>query len=1010
MSRIFKKHTLSVAVLSALSCSVSATPFDNNNEKSTEETEVIEVRGMRGSVASSQEIKRLSDTVKDVITAKDIGALPDKSVTETLQRVPGVTIERFESTTDSNHFSSEGTGVVVRGLKRIRSEINGRDSFSSNSYGGGLSYADIPGELLGRIEVVKNTTADLVAGGVAGTVNLVTRKPFDSQDMIVYGQLKGTYGDHREEVTPAATLMFSNVWETENGRFGFLIGGTDSTYKDRGDGIGVESYYERSSTARETEHFGAFGTAIPGMEDRTVFTPAGVAIRSSDSDRTRTGLVTSAQWENTEKNLKVMAEYIFSDAARERDERVVQYAEQGFRVNPNNIGFVNGTFDDEGFMTAGEVNTNWLTNASRFNKVKTRIEDYSLHVDYSPTDYLDLAFDYQHVDSSNSVVDWTYSSVMLPTMASWYNFDGETNRPATQIINTGVEFDLSGDLPRGIHYTGEPANPMFNEQAFMRSKMDHEEDNEADLDAFSFDLEYHIEDSWITSVKAGAYASKKTQLSRNSDWNWGEVGGAWSNSFETSYLKHPELYESYTFKQNEFFGGGHLKSDQTFLFPRFADVHNFRNFGESIRDISAGAPDLDERANTVDGYLDSEMTETSEERLELYVQANYEFFDLTYPIKGNFGLRYVSWQVESDGAIRFPAPFGWDPQGTAATIAEFYPYENAYANGAEGARSFIKGDRYSKLLPSFNISMELNEDLIVRFATSQNIYLPTFSNFQNFKNIFSSRVYDYNVAPGELDVTSVSFSGQTGNPNIEPEEALNMDLSLEWYFSEAGSTTLSIFRKELDNIIRKRLFTENVTNPEPFNGEDNTMPVDFQTDTNEGSGTITGFEIAYTQFFDFLPGAWSGLGLSANYTFISQSDVEDKKGFGEGSAGAGGRNSYRAFKNLDLPGYSDDTVNLALMYEKDDVAARLAYSWRSDYLLTRRDADQFAPVIAKATGQLDGSISYKINDDVKVGFEATNLLDEVIETELMYEQNGRQTPRNHFKTDRRFGAYVTVSF
>ena len=264
----------------------------------------------------------------------------------------------------------------------------------------------------------------------------------------------------------------------------------------------------------------------------------------------------------------------------------------------------------------------------------------------------------------------------------------------------------------------------------------------------------------------------------------------------------------------------------------------------------------------------------------------------------------------------------------------------------------------------------------------------------------------------QTEYVAINFSGETGNPHIEPEEAVNMDLSLEWYFSDAGSLNVNLFRKELDNLIRKRLFVRDITNVNAGDqGDENvTMPVAFQTDTNEGSGSISGFELSYVQFYDFLPGAWSGLGLSANYTFIAQSGVEDKIGFGDGSDGDGGRNSFRAFKNLDLPGYSDDTFNLALMFEKYDISARMAYSWRSEYLLTRRDADLFAPVIAKATGQLDASISYQINENFRVGFEASNLFDEVIETEMMYEQNGRQTPRSHFKTDRRFSLYLSASF
>ena len=141
----------------------------------------IIVTGIRASLANAQNIKRDADTVVDAITAQDIGALPDRSVTEALQRVPGVSIGRFAAGNDPDHFSVEGSGVVVRGLNYVRSEFNGRDTFSANG-GRSLNFQDVSPELLGSVEVYKNMTADQIEGGIAGTVNLNTRKPFDSRD------------------------------------------------------------------------------------------------------------------------------------------------------------------------------------------------------------------------------------------------------------------------------------------------------------------------------------------------------------------------------------------------------------------------------------------------------------------------------------------------------------------------------------------------------------------------------------------------------------------------------------------------------------------------------------------------------------------------------------------------------------------------------------------------------------------------------------------------------------
>src|SRR5690348_3493783 len=105
----------------------SAQPAQPAQPASTDQPandQAIVVTGIRASLANSQNIKRNSDTVVDAITAQDIGALPDRSVTEALQRVPGVAINRFAGTSDPDHFSAEGSGVTIRGLTFVASEFN----------------------------------------------------------------------------------------------------------------------------------------------------------------------------------------------------------------------------------------------------------------------------------------------------------------------------------------------------------------------------------------------------------------------------------------------------------------------------------------------------------------------------------------------------------------------------------------------------------------------------------------------------------------------------------------------------------------------------------------------------------------------------------------------------------------------------------------------------------------------------------------------------------------------
>ena len=148
---------------------------------------------------------------------------PDLSVLEALQRVPGISIERFAAANDPDHYSVEGSGLILRGLPQTRSEFNGRDAFSASS-DEGINFQDISPELMGAVEVIKNYTADMTEGGISGTVNLVTRKPFDTGEPIAVGTIGFNYSDHRfsnpdslDNLTPSLSALVSNAWDLDMG-------------------------------------------------------------------------------------------------------------------------------------------------------------------------------------------------------------------------------------------------------------------------------------------------------------------------------------------------------------------------------------------------------------------------------------------------------------------------------------------------------------------------------------------------------------------------------------------------------------------------------------------------------------------------------------------------------------------------------------------------------------------------------------------------------------------------
>ena len=321
----------------------------------------------------------------------------------------------------------------------------------------------------------------------------------------------------------------------------------------------------------------------------------------------------------------------------------------------------------------------------------------------------------------------------------------------------------------------------------------------------------------------------------------------------------------------------------------------------------------------------------------------------------------------------------------------------------------------SLLLPSINLNFMLSDDLIGRFAASKTMARPGFDDTRPSGNI-------------NEDIFKVNGSGQINNTALKPLESKNLDLSLEWYFNESGLLSATYFRKDMTNFtesiaetylwkdLRTNYNLEGVTNlddvlitPTPVLADDGTqkrdeftgLPVWEETPLTDlgggescmpdrsshvslteawtfnchtlildvkrnGKGALTqGIELNYTQVYDFLPGAFSGLGLSLNYTFAdSESDEEVSETTG------------RIVRPLPQPFTPRHSANTTLFWEKDDFMMRLAHRYNSIQLVNRNIADGNAAEWADSTSRLDFSSSYKVNDNVTVTFQALNLTDD----------------------------------
>ncbi|MFA3793018.1 TonB-dependent receptor [Aliiglaciecola sp. SL4] len=1043
----FNKSMIALAILG-----FSSQNFAQETQPNTEEedaiVEIINVRGVRSSVIQAQELKREADTFVDAITASDIGALPDRSVLEAMQRIPGISIERFAAANDPDHFGVEGSGAVIRGMSATRSEFNGRDSFTANS-GRGLSFQDVPPELMGSVQVYKNQSADLIEGGIGGTVSLHTRLPFDSEERIVAVSADLTYSDLIEETTPSASAMFSDSWETDAGKFGFLVNVASSELESLSHSLQSEVFLTRDDL----------------VEGQTVLAPNGGNFGKNNINRERQGLALAAQWESPDRRTLITGQFMRSDATLAWTENTFSYQTDqnngaeadGLRRDTYPLDgtpayefddsgtFINGTITDQrdgGWRSNGNdqqrvpIAADWgnpsvpqfgntYQTTTRTKEQRTIVDDYAFNVKFRPNDTWSHEFDAQYIDATTKDDDVT---LFLGTQAN-------------------MSLNLKGDVPR-IEllepWNGHPggngreSNPAFfqtKSSYYWRSAMDHYERSEGDSLAFRYDTKYIFDNGFFSSVKAGVRYAQREQTVRFSAYNWQSLGAIFSNDtdgdgYAAAWLDLPSSASLIDEVQqvswdNHHRGDNVIVPGGTTLHPSIALVQDYANWGSRLADIASDWEPLSERQiqNGVDAdgnptyeqldgpFRPAESNTFVETNKAAYVRFDFEYDELKFPFTGNFGIRYIEVKRETDGAVTFPNLIPNDPTDTSDRLNYLPADDRAFGNYGTSILNDVYRDDF--ILPSFNIKVELDDDLIARFAVSKAIAYPDTGNLKNYVNIEDGIFVTDRTEPAEpggeatingADVTT--WEGNSGNPYLAPMESIQYDFSLEWYFSPSNSLTTTVFYKDLSNFFVTGAVDEQYTN----NGVTNSVRVQKPLNTDEG--TMQGIEFAYSQFFDFLPAPFDGLGVQANYTYIEAEGVPNSNTYetepdGKPKDGP----AEAAFESLPLEGQSKHTANLVLTYEKNDLSARLAYNWRSEYLLTARDViAPYRPIYNESAGFLDGSIFYNATDNIKVGIQAVNLLDTVTKTTMQIDDAGTRTGRSWFVNDRRFSFVVRANF
>lgn len=835
----------------------------------------IVVVGIRGSLADARNKKRDSKQIVDSVVAEDVGKLPDNNVPEALARVTGVQIDRVHG---------EGSGVSIRGMTDIQTTVNGYD----NSVGASrtASLADIPAELVKRIDVYKTRTPDQVEGGIAGSVNVELRRPLDlNKGLTVAGSFREVFSSIGNTKSPYASLLVGERFDTGIGEMGFLInaGYSKNNYN--------EDFVESESP---DSFFGTDNASLPPDKQASSLDPAiapyavnyGVETGSIE----RPSINVSTQWRPSDQLEFVLeGSYFNSKEKRERD-----------RLH---LTVRNGNYDLSGITYEPDGHTvKTVTVSPNANN------GFPQPIQGGPESY------YEQVNSDN------YQT----------NFETHWHDDATT-INASAQYNWSKARYYGIlsivrFPNLQSATVDFNSNA-VPDGGPFVTFNGVDL---SDPAEYRISNfhDELTNENSNQFASQIDLTHKTSDTGL-------LRSFQIgARFSQRNTHRIYGYRDS-------FPLDDSFKSPTFAEFPTGDQYASTTPDVPGfdaptwlhlSGPALGGNMDDVRAYLVQHATccnsdpavnktqweskypplqkvgggagyNSRENSFAAYAQLNYGLKIGSVPIDGIAGVRYVNtW-----GAI--------DSTSSYQTIEDPPVYQKTTIQVSHGRGNYVD------LLPSATAVAHFTDKLQLRLSYSTNVTRPDFLQLSPFATY------------SKYDPTHV----YVGNPDLKANRENSYDASLEYYFGRAGQLSADYYLKKPTGY----LYYSCVAQDYPQLG---LTDVNVCTTRNAGPGTFEGVELTAQSFFDFLPGFWHNFGASANLTYLMKGIIHYPDGSDDNAIGMS-KYTYNLALYYDTPVFSARVAyNYRSRYRQGVYAPRPEYSPYNDPTSRLDAAINYTPI------------------------------------------------------------------
>lgn len=912
----------------------------------------VTVSGYRSSLALSANEKRDNIGLSDTVFSEDMGKFPDPNIADALARVPGVQVTR-------GSIDGEGLNISIRGMGPAftRVLLNGAPmaSASAGSWGGSISANRevdmdfLPSELFRSASVYKSQQASLIEGGIAGTVNMRSVRPFDKSGFRTAFTLSGNYRDQNGQWGNTGSALISNTWNSERfGKFGVLAGAAwgDTKYKTDAfqtvdmrnlqlksfqgqPGYALNSTGGGSQSTPDTVPSGlpmsslpsyAQSVLVPGKQIDAAMLLAlnpGATLQQIDNglmgrlgrhvvyqgERKRAGEVLSFQWQPNDQ----WDFYLDTLFAQKKNDMLQEGMNVGTRANtviPIGLEFDRSDCSTGCTITKGTLaNTFWALEF-RPMKEKTLFRSFNPGFEFRPADKWTID---GHVNYTKSTFYRDMPTVLLATPSANSVIQYDNTTPSKTPVYTG-NLDINNPSNFGWNQVGQGLSGMRMDlyERTNTTKGSRLNLNWGDSDfAIKFggsydDIErryrsYATADAWM-NVACGnnmnvRFFQPNTQL-RTCDGR--NAPGPMTDA--------ATFYPGY--------GTGSTAGATTPLaylgsaIPNAA-VPNYAHgsdHGFITVDWNKFAKDTDYqyfRDNIYRGFGNSSGGYIREVVSAAYTEVNGSADLFGRKLRYNAGIRYARTK-QTIGNLSIQA----DPRN--ATLQNGGRFDDIGVWAYESTQ-------YSNTLPSATLAYNLTPSLIMRASASKSV---------NRAN------------PADLRQTSLTLGdqgarqGSITNPKLKPFQANNFDLGLEYYFTREAYVALSGFAKDLVSRPGSRIVTYSLAQLDTMFGT--VGLTDAQTQAVAASGgrdkhlveitepfnidtklKVRGAEFTWQQPLDMLP--VKGFGFTGNFTYAKQTD--------------------EARNAPPVSGVPPRTNNFTLYYERNGLNARVSRQYTARHVV-----------------------------------------------------------------------------